>query len=242
MKRCSRCRKRFPLKMFNCNRGRRDGHTEYCRPCEKVVRRPALAKYTKSEKFKIQQRRYRQSEKGKRTALLVMQRLRKTKKYQLFERQYRRSDKRKAVIKRYQSSEKGRLTRKLLSQGEKAKNYKRLYRTANQEKQEQYIREWLRTPQGKEYMIRRNFHRRSAVERTPVREVLTSVQWNEIKRHHNYSCAYCGVGESDIVKLTRDHIIPVTKGGLHTKDNIVPACQPCNARKGTKAVCLPVRT
>lgn len=222
--------------MFNRNRGRRDGHADYCRPCEKVVRRPALAKYTKSEKFKTQQRRYRQSEKGRRTARLIMQRLRKTKKYQLFEWEYRRSGKRKAVIKRYQSSEKGRRTRKLLSQGEKAQNSRRLYRAVNQDKQEQYIREWLKTPQGKEYMIRRNFDRRSAIERTPAREVLTPIQWNEIKRQHNNSCVYCGVRESLIVKLTRDHIVAVTRGGLHSKDNIVPACQICNSRKGAKLI------
>jgi 5-methylcytosine-specific restriction endonuclease McrA len=138
------------------------------------------------------------------------------------------------VIKRYQSSEKGRLTRKLLGQGEKAQNRLRLWLAANQERREQYVRKWLKTPQGKEYMARRNFHRRAAVERTPAKEVLNSVQWNEIKRTYNYSCVYCGVIESVVVKLTRDHIIPVTKGGLHTKENIVPACQPCNARKGTK--------
>ena len=241
MKRCSRCQKRFPLEMFTRNRSERDGFGHYCRPCLKVVRRPALAKYTKSEKFRIQQRRYRRSEKGRTTARLIMQRLRKTEKYQLFERQYRRSDIRKVVVKRYQTSEKGRLTRKRLSQGEKAQNYKRLYRAVNQEKQEQYIREWLKTPQGKEYVARRHFHRRSAIERTPLRELLTSVQWHAIKQEHNYSCVYCGVRESTVVKLTRDHIVPVTKGGLHTKDNIVPACQPCNARKGTKAMYAPVR-
>jgi 5-methylcytosine-specific restriction endonuclease McrA len=257
MKRCGRCRKMLSFECFSKNRSMADGFQHYCRTCSKAAkqkyrqsekgklteslydRRPSLARYAKSDKFEIVQRRYLQSEKGRRTGRLRMQRLRKTEKYQLFEWQYRRSKKRKAVVKRYQSSEKGRLTRKLLSQGEKAQNYKRLYRAANQEKQEQYIREWLKTPQGKEYIARRHFHRRSVLERTPAKELITSVQWNEIKRKHNYSCVYCGEPESAIVKLTRDHIVPVTKGGLHTKENIVPACQPCNAKKGSKIISFP---
>ena len=222
--------------MFTRNRSERDGFGHYCRPCLKVVRRPALEKYTKSEKFKIQNRRYRHSEKGRRTGRLIMRRLRQTEKYQLSEGQYRRSDKRKAVVHRYQSSEKGRHTRRLLGQGEKANTRLRRWLAANQKQREQYVRKWLKTPQGKEYIARRNFHRRAVVERTPASKLLTSVQWIELLREHDYACHYCGVCESDVVKLTRDHIIPVTKGGLHTKDNIVPACQPCNARKGTKII------
>jgi 5-methylcytosine-specific restriction endonuclease McrA len=238
--------------LFSKNKSMADGFQNYCRTCSKAAkqkyrqsergkltakrydRRPSLTRYTQSEKFKIQQLRYRKSEKGRRTVRLRMQQRRKTEKHQLYECQYRRSEKRKAVVKRYQSSEKGFITRTLLSQGEKAQNYRRLYRAVNQEKREQYIREWLKTPEGKEYMVRRNFHRRCAIERTPAKELITSVQWNEIKQKHNHSCIYCGVSESAIVKLTRDHIVPVTKGGLHTKENMVPACQPCNAKKGNK--------
>jgi 5-methylcytosine-specific restriction endonuclease McrA len=48
-----------------------------------------------------------------------------------------------------------------------------------------------------------------------------------------YTCQYCGVRSSH---LTIDHVIPRSRGGLHTWDNVVAACQPCNHRKGGKSL------
>ncbi|MCK4464389.1 MAG: HNH endonuclease [Bacteroidales bacterium] len=33
---------------------------------------------------------------------------------------------------------------------------------------------------------------------------------------------------------TKDHVIPISKGGDNTKENIVPACQSCNSKKFNK--------
>jgi 5-methylcytosine-specific restriction endonuclease McrA len=45
-----------------------------------------------------------------------------------------------------------------------------------------------------------------------------------------FSCQYCG-SPSD---LTFDHLIPRSRGGRTTWDNVVTACSPCNLRKGGK--------
>ena len=45
------------------------------------------------------------------------------------------------------------------------------------------------------------------------------------------SCAYCGT-ESD--SLQWEHIIPSSKGGPDTIDNLVLACSSCNAKKGAR--------
>lgn len=44
------------------------------------------------------------------------------------------------------------------------------------------------------------------------------------------TCYYCGrnVGFKN---LTMDHVIPLSRGGRSTKDNIVPCCKECNTRK-----------
>ena len=42
-----------------------------------------------------------------------------------------------------------------------------------------------------------------------------------------WACQYCGSRSS----LTVDHVIPRSKGGLSTWDNIVASCAPCNRRK-----------
>jgi len=41
-----------------------------------------------------------------------------------------------------------------------------------------------------------------------------------------YECQYCGRPAENV-----DHVIPKSKGGGHTWDNVVAACRPCNSRK-----------
>jgi 5-methylcytosine-specific restriction endonuclease McrA len=46
-----------------------------------------------------------------------------------------------------------------------------------------------------------------------------------------WTCQYCGHERGH---LTVDHVIPRSKGGLSTWDNIVTCCAPCNRRKGDR--------
>ncbi|MCW2683491.1 MAG: hypothetical protein JWP33_1404 [Blastococcus sp.] len=41
-------------------------------------------------------------------------------------------------------------------------------------------------------------------------------------------CAYCGAVD---VPLQRDCVLPISRGGRYTLDNIAPACRSCNASK-----------
>lgn len=43
-------------------------------------------------------------------------------------------------------------------------------------------------------------------------------------------CYYCGRKVSP-EELTMDHKIPLSRGGLSTRENIVPACKECNSKK-----------
>jgi 5-methylcytosine-specific restriction endonuclease McrA len=43
-----------------------------------------------------------------------------------------------------------------------------------------------------------------------------------------FTCQYCGSRDD----LTFDHLIPRSKGGMTTWDNVVTACSPCNLQKG----------
>lgn len=45
-----------------------------------------------------------------------------------------------------------------------------------------------------------------------------------------FTCQYCG-NKFASQHLTFDHVVPRKLGGLTTWDNIVAACEPCNARK-----------
>jgi 5-methylcytosine-specific restriction endonuclease McrA len=52
----------------------------------------------------------------------------------------------------------------------------------------------------------------------------------------SYRCQYCGRHRSQLRGrefLTRDHIIPMSRGGSNDWSNVVTACSPCNNRKGS---------
>jgi 5-methylcytosine-specific restriction endonuclease McrA len=70
-------------------------------------------------------------------------------------------------------------------------------------------------------------HRALKYDNTSINELLTEVQWRELLTKYNGHCAYCGKE----AKLTLDHVIPLSKGGKHSIDNVVPACKHCNSSK-----------
>jgi len=49
-----------------------------------------------------------------------------------------------------------------------------------------------------------------------------------------YRCQYCGRTSTELKQretLTRDHLIPISRGGNNEWTNVVTACSPCNTRK-----------
>jgi len=50
-----------------------------------------------------------------------------------------------------------------------------------------------------------------------------------VYRRDNYECVYCGC--SNQRTLTLDHVIPQSKGGKDSWDNLVTACKSCNSEK-----------
>ena len=55
----------------------------------------------------------------------------------------------------------------------------------------------------------------------------TLKEWKELKKEYNYRCAYCGKKKN----LTKDHMIPLSKGGSDYIRNIQPLCRSCNSKK-----------
>ena len=62
---------------------------------------------------------------------------------------------------------------------------------------------------------------------------VVSAHRREIILRDNNQCQYCAK-ELPNEKLTLDHIIPKSKGGKNTWDNLVAACKKCNQRKGNR--------
>src|SRR5713226_7406678 len=70
-----------------------------------------------------------------------------------------------------------------------------------------------------------------AFDRLPRQEVKFS-RGNIYLRDSN-RCQYCGRKFSSS-ELSLDHVVPISRGGTSSWDNVVCACLPCNVRKGNK--------
>lgn len=61
---------------------------------------------------------------------------------------------------------------------------------------------------------------------------LTLAQWHRILDAWQ-RCAYCG---ADGAALQKDCVLPISRGGRYTLENVVPACGSCNSSKSNDEV------
>lgn len=62
----------------------------------------------------------------------------------------------------------------------------------------------------------------------PYKNIVLS-RYNVMKRDGNH-CQYCGTSR----KLTIDHVLPRSRGGMDTWENLTTACDQCNVSKGDR--------
>jgi 5-methylcytosine-specific restriction endonuclease McrA len=75
--------------------------------------------------------------------------------------------------------------------------------------------------------------------RVPARMYRPAALSNEaLFERDGWQCAYCGRGIGELrrrgIRLTRDHVVPVSRGGTDSWRNVVAACEPCNNAKGSR--------
>lgn len=70
------------------------------------------------------------------------------------------------------------------------------------------------------------------------RALMTVNLRGQIKARDNYTCVHCGisVAAEPHLLLEVDHVMPVSKGGLSTPENLQTLCWRCNRSKGAKFV------
>lgn len=107
--------------------------------------------------------------------------------------------------------------------------YHKEFRKKYPERHKEHVRRW-----NEKNPEKRKIYTMNRIARLKHSEgSFTSEEWEKLKDNCNYSCLCCGKKEPEI-KLSIDHVIPISKGGGNNISNIQPLCLPCNQTKGVK--------
>jgi 5-methylcytosine-specific restriction endonuclease McrA len=105
------------------------------------------------------------------------------------------------------------------------------YREKNKEKCKACIARWIEKHR-EQYNFRK---RKRRVRKAQAVGMHTFAQWMSKVSFYGWKCWYCGIGLT-MKSLTKDHAIPLTRGGTDYVANLLPSCRKCNSHKHTRTV------
>lgn len=201
-KQCCRCLEYKLPSEFGKRASARDGLRNQCKLCRKAMPRPSRKGIPSTERDRARAKAYRAAN---------------SEKARAYQKSYYPAHAERAKI-RARAWDAAHPT-------EAAQRHLR-FRRNNPDK----IRNW-----GRVYRDRRPDVMAAAKARRRVRERqvggnFTRGEWIVLKARYQHTCLCCGQQEPAI-KLTPDHVVPISKGGSNSIDNIQPMCLRCNQRK-----------
>lgn len=153
------------------------------------------------------------------------------------------ADRRKYLV---DNREKERESQKLayLVQGDIKRATSRAWKDRNKDRQAEYWREWYSLNKEARSEYHRQYcqanpgvvlekQRRRRARKLEAPGSFTETEFRAVLKAAKHRCHWCRC-KLDAGNTTRDHRIPLTKGGSDDISNIVPCCRTCNPRKRTK--------
>lgn len=144
----------------------------------------------------------------------------------------RHPDRAKAAKKRWEAKNPDKVKAHKRTDYERHKDHinakKAEWNERNKERRSERRRQWVAENRDR---IRFHNNKRKLLERVEVPDELGFGEWEAMVEACGNQCI---VPDCKASPVTKDHIIPLSKGGRHHISNIQPLCGPCNSRKGTK--------
>lgn len=228
-KRCSSCRLFKEVNEFSKNKNAKDGLHNQCKACRREcqqVYKKKIAVYQKqyqqthSEEIAVKGSQYHRAHKKEITARKKRYRQAHKKEIAAHNKQYRQEHKDKLSIKQRQYYQ---------THGSE----RRQYDQANKARKAAWQKRYLQTEAGRNAWRKANDKRR-ALKLGAVCEEFTC---SEVFERDKYRCQLCGRKTRPTYNRYHsfypnlDHIIPLSVGGAHTKQNTQCLCRQCNMDK-----------
>ena len=210
MKECGKCSRILPKEQFGRNKTQKNGLSPWCKDCINTYRR----NYYKTHKAEAKKAQKKWRERNKDYLKVYHEKNKKQIAKTRKDYYNKHKEERQEYRRQYRLINKEKLSRK-----------NREYRQRNKEQIRAANKIYRRNNLGK-YAFLSSTRR---VRKLGNGAGLTKGEWEQILIDHDYKCAYC---EDPYEHL--DHILPVSKGGPHLKDNVQPLCSWCNSMKINK--------
>ncbi len=155
------------------------------------------------------------------------------------------ANRQKHIVKRKATSKKWRHDNKELkkktdadyyqSNKEKIKARVKKYNEENKEDRAKYISDYYKTKKGKLIALTTRQKRRGIVLSTEDGSVTTE-SLSELLMSQKNKCHHCGceLDHETSRAVHLDHLVPLSKGGTHTLDNVAWSCAYCNLTKNDR--------
>jgi 5-methylcytosine-specific restriction endonuclease McrA len=209
-----------PLSEFGLARGHGDGYKSRCRECFNAQKRSERA--ANLEHYRETQRNYVNAHR---------------KHYQELKRAHRHSNQEKYTdaLHRYRQTHRAEINAR--GREHRQKNLEH-YRAIGRKSRDKHADE--RNAYQRDYgKINRDkltlFTNQRRARKLAASGSHTNAEWDALKAFYDFRCLCCGKQEPEI-RLTRDHVIPLDKGGSDSIENVQPLCARCNSKKNNKHI------
>lgn len=215
---CYKCLVEKPLSDFGAQKERPDKTHSWCKKCLSEARRKRYRKFPEKEiAYALEW------QKANKEHVKVVTREYKQKNKEKLAKQQR------LWIKNNPEKVKEHKRNDRIVHKDYYKEYNAKYYSENKDKHRENGKKWYWNNIEKARLIGRIIaHRR----RAKLNGRFTPKEWLELCDKYGNKCLCC----NDVCKLTQDHIVPVSRGGSNTIENIQPLCITCNFKKGTKTI------
>ena len=213
MKKCSKCGEVKPIADFRKDSSKRDGRRGYCKTCHKNINAAWAAAH--QDMAAAAKRKWKQRNKEKVLASRAADAERAKQRAALWYKQ----NKERALLA---SADYQRRHRERVRLNQSA------WRERNVEKKRAYDARYWRD--NIEATLARNAKRRA--RKNGAGGAFTSADIRALREKQRGRCAICKNKLESV--FHRDHIMPLTRGGSNSIENIQLLCVPCNLSKGAK--------